>query len=75
MTQQFKGPVMTRRGQVEWFGSGDCEPVLAAIPHRDRVTQITTLSDKIERRFGMRPSGAWLTERVSDLPRAYPRPQ
>jgi alpha-amylase len=55
---------MTRRGQVEWFGSGDCEPVLAAIPHRDRVSQITTLSDKIERRFGMRPSGAWLTERV-----------
>jgi hypothetical protein len=55
---------MTRRGQVEWFGSGDCEPVLAAIPHRDRVSQIATLSDKIERRFGMRPSGAWLTERV-----------
>ena len=55
---------MTRRGQVEWFGSGDCEPVLAAIPHRDRVTQIATLSDKIERRFGMRPTGAWLTERV-----------
>ena len=55
---------MTRRGQVEWFGSGDCEPVLAAIPHRDRVTQIATLSDKIERRFGTRPAGAWLTERV-----------
>ena len=55
---------MTRRGQVEWFGSGDCEPVLAAIPHRDRVTQITALSDKIERRFGVRPKGAWLTERV-----------
>ncbi|MCX7148934.1 MAG: DUF1926 domain-containing protein [Rhodocyclales bacterium] len=55
---------MTRRGQVEWFGSGDCEPVLAAIPHRDRVTQIATLSDKIERRFGKRPAGAWLTERV-----------
>ncbi len=55
---------MTRRGQVEWFGSGDCEPVLAAIPHRDRVTQIAALSDKIERRFGARPAGAWLTERV-----------
>ncbi|OHC61783.1 MAG: glycosyl hydrolase [Rhodocyclales bacterium GWA2_65_19] len=55
---------MTRRGQVEWFGSGDCEPVLAAIPHCDRVTQIATLSDKIERCFGMRPAGAWLTERV-----------
>ncbi len=56
--------VMTRRGQVEWFGSGDCEPVLAAIPHRDRVTQIITLADKIERHFGVRPAGAWLTERV-----------
>ena len=55
---------MTRRGQVEWFGSGDCEPVLAAIPHRDRVSQIAMLSDKIEQRFGMRPRGAWLTERV-----------
>ncbi len=55
---------MTRRGQVEWFGSGDCEPVLAAIPHRDRVTQIDALSDKIERRYGVRPRGAWLTERV-----------
>ncbi|HZV54641.1 MAG TPA: alpha-amylase/4-alpha-glucanotransferase domain-containing protein [Rhodocyclaceae bacterium] len=56
--------MMTRRGQVEWFGSGDCEPVLASIPHRDRVSQINTLSDKIERRFGQRPKGAWLTERV-----------
>jgi hypothetical protein len=55
---------MTQRGQIEWFGSGDCEPVLAAIPHRDRVTQIVTLSDKLERRFGKRPRGAWLTERV-----------
>ncbi len=56
--------MMTRRGQVEWFGSGDCEPVLASIPHRDRVSQINTLSDKIEHRFGQRPKGAWLTERV-----------
>ena len=55
---------MTRRGQVEWFGSGDCEPVLAAIPHRDRVSQIVALSDKIEGRYGVRPRGAWLTERV-----------
>jgi alpha-amylase len=56
--------MMTRRGQVEWFGSGDCEPVLASIPHRDRVSQIKVLSDKIERIFGQRPKGAWLTERV-----------
>jgi alpha-amylase len=55
---------MTERGQVEWFGSGDCEPVLAAIPHRDRLTQIETLSAKIARYTGTRPRGAWLTERV-----------
>ena len=55
---------MTERGQVEWFGSGDCEPVLAAIPHRDRLTQIETLSSKIARYTGTRPRGAWLTERV-----------
>lgn len=56
--------MMTRRGQIEWFGSGDCEPVLASIPHRDRVSQINALSDKIEHLFGQRPKGAWLTERV-----------
>ncbi|MDE2599658.1 MAG: DUF1926 domain-containing protein [Rhodocyclaceae bacterium] len=55
---------MTERGQVEWFGSGDCEPVLAAIPHRDRLSQIETLSAKIARYTGTRPRGAWLTERV-----------
>lgn len=55
---------MTARGQVEWFGSGDCEPVLAAIPQRDRLSQIATLSAKLERQAGQRPRGAWLTERV-----------
>ncbi|MCK9283493.1 MAG: DUF1926 domain-containing protein [Rhodocyclaceae bacterium] len=56
--------IMTRRGQIEWFGSGDCEPVLAAIPHRDRLSQLETLSTRIERMFDQRPVGAWLTERV-----------
>lgn len=55
---------MVERDQVELFGAGDTEPVLAAIPERDRITQITALSDKLEREFGRRPQGAWLTERV-----------
>ena len=55
---------MVERGQVELFGAGDTEPVLAAIPERDRVGQIRALSDKLEREFGQRPDGAWLTERV-----------
>jgi hypothetical protein len=55
---------MVERGQVELFGAGDTEPVLAVIPERDRVTQIRALSDKLERELGQRPDGAWLTERV-----------
>ncbi len=55
---------MVARGQVEMFGAGDCEPVLAAIPARDRRGQLAVLSEKLARRFGERPCGAWLTERV-----------
>ncbi len=55
---------MVRRGQVELFSSGDTEPVLAAIPQRDRVGQLQTLNDKLTAWTGVRPSGAWLTERV-----------
>ncbi len=55
---------MTRRGQVELFGGGDTEPVLAAIPARDRVGQLHALSQRLEAMLGQRPRGAWLTERV-----------
>jgi 4-alpha-glucanotransferase len=55
---------MVRRGQVEMFGSGRYEPVLASIPHRDRITQLATMSAQIKQRYGARPQGAWLTERV-----------
>ena len=55
---------MVRRGQTEMFGGGECEPVLAAIPARDRIGQVRTLSEKLFRRFGQAPRGAWLTERV-----------
>ncbi len=55
---------MVERGQVELFGAGDTEPVLAAIPNRDRTGQIAKLSRKLAARFGRAPQGAWLTERV-----------
>ncbi|OGA96824.1 MAG: glycosyl hydrolase [Betaproteobacteria bacterium RIFCSPLOWO2_12_FULL_66_14] len=55
---------MVERGQVELFGAGDAEPVLAAIPNRDRLGQIARLSRKLAARFGRVPEGAWLTERV-----------
>ena len=55
---------MVARGQVELFGAGDCEPVLASIPQRDRIGQLNALTDKLQRRFGALVEGAWLTERV-----------
>ena len=55
---------MVQRGQVEMFGGGDTEPVLASIPERDRRSQLNALSERLEGTFGQRPSGAWLTERV-----------
>lgn len=55
---------MVMRDQVELFGAGDTEPVLAAIPNRDRIGQIEMFSDKLETKLGRRPVGAWLTERV-----------
>jgi hypothetical protein len=55
---------MVERGQVEVFGGGDMEPVLAAIPARDRIGQLRALSDRLARLTQRRPRGAWLTERV-----------
>ncbi len=55
---------MAARGQIEMFGAGDTEPVLAAIPHRDRIGQLERMARRLERDFGARPRGAWLTERV-----------
>ncbi len=55
---------MVQRGQVELFGAGDTEPVLAVIPNRDRIGQIEAFSNKLAAKLGQRPQGAWLTERV-----------
>jgi hypothetical protein len=55
---------MVQRGQAEIFGAGYTEPVLAAIPVRDRIGQIERMADCMEQALGQRPAGAWLTERV-----------
>ncbi len=55
---------MVQRGQVELVGGGIAEPVLAAIPQRDRCTQLQTMNAHLLQRYGAAPVGAWLTERV-----------
>ena len=51
-------------GQVELVGGGFYEPILVSIPEADRREQIIRLADYLEKRFGKRPTGAWLAERV-----------
>ena len=51
-------------GQVEILGGGWYEPVLASLPERDRVGQLTRMADELEALIGRRPRGAWLAERV-----------
>ena len=51
-------------GRIEILGGAFYEPILPAIPHRDRVGQIALQRDWSERRLGQRPQGAWIAERV-----------
>ena len=55
---------LVEKGQVEMVGSGFYEPILISIPPEDRIEQIRKMSDYLEKQFGRRPGGAWLTERV-----------
>jgi alpha-amylase len=61
---------LVAREQVEILGGGYYEPVLASLPERDRIGQLRRMGDELEARFGRRPEGAWLAERVwePDLP-------
>ena len=61
---------LVARGQVEIVGGGWYEPVLAALPERDRIGQLSRMVDELKHEFGTRPRGAWLAERVwePDLP-------
>ncbi|HLY14223.1 MAG TPA: alpha-amylase/4-alpha-glucanotransferase domain-containing protein [Candidatus Limnocylindrales bacterium] len=55
---------LVRDGRVELLGGGYYEPILAALPVRDRLAQLVRMGEAIERIGGRRPRGAWLAERV-----------
>jgi hypothetical protein len=55
---------MVARGQVELMAGGFYEPVLSAIPRRDRRGQIEMHQAFLQAKLGARARGAWLTERV-----------
>nr|BBH88320.1 alpha-amylase [Thermosporothrix sp. COM3] len=62
---------LIQRGQVEIVGGGYYEPILPAIPDRDKIGQIRAFSERLHALFGTTPDGMWLAERVWEpsLPR------
>ena len=56
--------ILVGRNQIEIMTGGYYEPVLVAIPDKDKTGQINKLSSTVKELFGYEPQGAWLTERV-----------
>ena len=62
--QKIKG--LSQSGQVEILGGAYYEPIYNLIPKNDLAGQIDMMRRKVEKLFGRKPEGAWLTERVWD---------
>ncbi len=62
---------MVARDQVELLTGSFYECILPLVPDAHKVAQIKKLSDYLQQRFGQRPQGMWLAERVwePNLPR------
>ena len=50
--------------KIEFLGGGYYSPLFSLIPRKDRVNQIEMMTTEIRRRFGKRPRGMWITEKV-----------
>jgi alpha-amylase len=57
---------LAANGQIEIVGGGFYEPVLAMLPARDRIAQITSYTRWLERRLRTKVAGMWVAERVWD---------
>lgn len=51
-------------GRIEVIGGAFYEPILSVLPDRDKAGQITMMSEWIEKRFGKKPEGFWVAERI-----------
>ena len=51
-------------GRLELMGGGFFEPIFTMLPDEDAAGQLERMSSFLHRRFGVRPAGAWLPERV-----------
>jgi alpha-amylase len=55
---------LVRSRQVEVLASGLYEPILTLLPEEDRLGQVTACLERLNRLFGAKPRGLWLTEQV-----------
>jgi len=55
---------LVKRGQIELLGGPYYEPILAAIPRRDRIGQIQSYKRHLEHLFETKVRGMWVPERV-----------
>ncbi len=53
-------------GRLEIVGGGFHEPILAMLPSRDRIGQIQSYCEWLQRRLSATVRGAWIAERVWD---------
>ncbi|QDT08638.1 alpha-amylase/4-alpha-glucanotransferase domain-containing protein [Planctomycetes bacterium K23_9] len=56
--------MLVEAGRIEIVGGPQYEPIMTMLPPRDRVGQIQTYSDWLERNLGAAPMGMWTPERV-----------
>lgn len=55
---------LAKHGRIQILGGAYYEPILPMIPRRDRHAQLARYAERLARKFGARPTGAWLPERV-----------
>ncbi len=55
---------MIEKGSIEMLSGGFYEPVLSAIPDKDKVGQIQMMNAFVRETTGFNPEGMWLAERV-----------
>jgi len=55
---------LVQNGQIELLSSGFYEPILPIIPFEDGAEQLLAYTHLLEQRFGRRPQGFWLAEKV-----------
>ena len=55
---------LVETGQIEVIGGGFYEPILAVIPDHDKLGQIKKLTAYCDDKFGVKPQGMWVAERI-----------